>query len=130
MRKQPHDFASPAAGQIFAGLKQRLLAPELVARFVETHVQEVNAANQERGARRAKMQAEQARLTRQIKTIVDTIKDTGGSRSLVEDLRALERRQDEIAADLAGEAQPEQLIELHPNLPELYRRRVEALEAA
>ena len=28
------------------------------------------------------------------------------------------------------EAQPEQLIELHPNLPELYRRRVEALEAA
>jgi hypothetical protein len=67
--------------KIFAGLKQRLLAPELAARFAETYVQEVNAANQERGARRAKLQAEQARLTRQIKTIVDTIKDTGGSRS-------------------------------------------------
>jgi hypothetical protein len=45
-------------------------------------------------------------------------------------VRAIERRQDEIVADLTREAQPEQLIELHPNLPELYRRRVEALEAA
>jgi site-specific DNA recombinase len=116
--------------KIFAGLKQRLLAPDLVARFVETYVQEVNAANQERGARRAKLQVEQARLSRQIKTVLNTIKDIGGSRSLVEELRALEGRQDDIAADLAREAQPEQLIELHPNLPDLYRRRVEALEAA
>ena len=56
--------------KIFVGLKQRLLAPELVAQFAKTYVQEVNAANQERGARRAKLQAEQARLTRQIKAIV------------------------------------------------------------
>jgi hypothetical protein len=87
--------------KIFADLKQRLLAPDLVAQFAKTYVQGVNAANQERGARRGKLQAEQVRLTRQIKALVDTIKDTGGSRSLVEDLHALERRQDEIAADLA-----------------------------
>ena len=116
--------------QILDGLKQRLLAPELVEQFVKTYVQEVNAANQERGARRAKLHSEQARITRQIKTVLDTIKDIGGSRSLVDDLRSLERRQDEIAADLTRELEPEKLIELHPNLPELYRRRVEALEAA
>jgi hypothetical protein len=45
--------------KIFAGLKRRLLAPELVAQFANTYVQEVHAANQERGARRAKLQAEQ-----------------------------------------------------------------------
>ena len=117
-------------GQVFDGLKQRLLSPELVEQFVNTYVQEVNAANQERGARRAKLHSEQARITRQIKTLLDTIKDIGGSRSLVDDLRSLERRQDEIAAELTRESEPEQLIELHPNLPELYRRRVETLEAA
>ena len=117
-------------GQIFEGLKQRLLAPELVEQFVKTYVQEVNAANQERGARRAKLHSEQARITRQIKTVLDTIKDIGGSRSLVDDLRSLERRQDEIAAELTRESEPEQLIELHPNLPDLYRRRVDALELA
>ena len=118
-----------AEGEI-SELKQRLLAPELVEQFVKTYVQEVNAANQERGARRAKLHSEQARIARQIKTVLDTIKDIGGSRSLVDDLRSLERRQDEIAADLTRESEPEKLIELHPNLPELYRRRVEALEAA
>jgi site-specific DNA recombinase len=117
-------------GQILDGLKQRLLAPELVEQFVKTYVQEVNAANQERGARGSKLHSEHARITRQIKTVLDTIKNIGGSRSLVDDLLSLERRQDEIAADLARETQPEQLIELHHNLPELYRRRVEALEAA
>ena len=117
-------------GQVFEGLKQRLLAPELVEQFVKTYVQEVNTANQERGTRRAKLNSEQARIARQIKTVLDTIKDIGGSRSLVDDLRSLERRQDEIAAELARESEPEQLIELHPNLPELYRRRVETLEAA
>lgn len=38
-------------GQVFDGLKQRLLAPELVEQFVNTYAQEVNAANQERGPR-------------------------------------------------------------------------------
>ena len=62
--------------------------------------------------------------------MLDTIKDIGGSRSLVDDLRSLERRQDENSADLTRESQPEQQIALHPNLPELYRRRVETLEEA
>jgi hypothetical protein len=52
--------------KIFAGLKQRLLALDLVAQFLKTYVQEVNA-NHERGARLGKLQTEQARLTRQIR---------------------------------------------------------------
>lgn len=80
--------------QVLDGLKLRLLAPEPVEHFVKIYVQEVNAANQERGARRTKLHSEQARITRQIKTVLDTIEDVGGSRSLVDDLRSLERRQD------------------------------------
>ena len=44
--------------QVLGGLKLRLLAPELVEQFVKTYVQEVNAANRERGARRGKLDSE------------------------------------------------------------------------
>lgn len=116
--------------RVLEGLKHRLLAPELVERFVETYVSEVNAANREQASRRARLGAEQAKIARQIKTILDTIKEIGGSRSLVDDLRKLEARQDEIAAEQQREASPEPVPDLHPNLPAIYRRRVELLEEA
>ena len=116
--------------RVLEGLKHRLLAPELVERFIETYVAEVNAANREQTSRRARLGAEQAKIVRQIKTILDTIKEIGGSRSLVDDLRKLEARQDEIAAEQQREAMPEPLPDLHPNLPAIYRRRVELLEEA
>jgi hypothetical protein len=116
--------------QVLDGLKLRLLAPELVEQFVKTYIQEVNAANRERGARRANLHSEQARIQCESKTVRDTIKRFGGSRSLVDELQSLDRRQDEIVVELARESEPEQLIKLHPNLPELYRRRVETLEEA
>ncbi|MCB5945194.1 recombinase family protein [Acidocella sp. KAb 2-4] len=114
--------------RVLEGLKRYLLAPELVEKFVDAYCHEVKIANQERGARRAKLVAEQARLSRQVKSLVTTIKDTGGSRSLVNELQALEQRQDDLAAELAREETPEPLIELHPNLAAVYRRRVELLQ--
>ena len=116
--------------RVLEGLKHRLLAPELVERFVETYVSEVNAANREQASRRARLGAEQVKIARQIKTILDTIKEIGGSRSLVDDLRKLEARQDEIADEQQREAMPERLPDLHPNLASIYRRRVELLEEA
>ncbi len=90
----------------------------------------MNAANREQAARRARLGAEQAKVARQIKTILDTIKEIGGSRSLVEDLRKLEAKQDEIVAEQQREASPEPMPDLNTNLPRIYRRRVELLEQA
>ena len=112
------------------GLKARLIAPELVERIVATYAAEVNAADREQNARRARLTGKQARINRQIRTILDTIMEIGGSRSLVDDLRKLEARQDEIATELKREATPEPLPDLHPNLPAIYRRRIENLEEA
>ena len=116
--------------RVLEGLKTRLLAPELVERFVATYVAEVNAANREQNSRRARLVAEQAKIARQIRTILDTIMEIGGSRSMVDDLRKLEARQDAIATELKREATPEPLPDLHPNLPAIYRRRIENLEEA
>ena len=112
------------------GLKARLIAPELVERIVATYAAEVNAADREQNARRARLTGKQARINRQIRTILDTIMEIGGSRSLVDDLRKPEARQDEIATELKREATPEPLPDLHPNLPAIYRRRIENLEEA
>ncbi len=76
--------------QVLDGLKQSLLAPELVEHFVKVHIADVTVANQERNGRRAKLVSEQARIERQIKSILTIIRDTGGSRSLVADLHSLE----------------------------------------
>jgi hypothetical protein len=50
--------------------------------------------------------------------------------AMVQELRALEQRQAALTADLAAAGTAEPVPVLHPNLPELYRRKVEALEVA
>ncbi len=116
--------------RVMVGLKQRLLAPELVEQFVRDYVTEVNAANRERGARQAGLQAEANKLARQLRTLLDLIKDGHGGPAMVKELNEVDRRQGIIAAEIAAAGMPEPVPALHPNLPELYRRRVEVLEAA
>lgn len=117
-------------GRVLVGLKERLLAPELVEEFVRTDVAEVNLANRERGARRAELQGELAKLTRQVRNFMDLIKEGHGSPAMVAEFRDVERRQAAARAEIAAAEVPEPLPVLHPNLPALYRRRVEALEEA
>jgi site-specific DNA recombinase len=115
---------------VLAGLKQRLLAPELVEEFVRTYVAEVNAANRDRGARQAGLMQQQAKVGRQIRNLLELTKDGHGSPAMVAELRGLEQRQESLMAEIAVAGTPEPVPVLHPNLPELYRRKVEALEAA
>ena len=46
------------------------------------------------------------------------------------ELRVTEHRLEELSGQISAEDQPETVPVLHPNLPELYRRRVEALEVS
>ncbi|MBR0661935.1 recombinase family protein [Neoroseomonas oryzicola] len=116
--------------RVLVGLKERLLAPELVEEFVRTYVAEVNAANRERGARQAGLEQQRAKLTRQIRNLLELIKDGHGGAAMAAEVRDLERRQEELAQQIAAAGEPEPTPVLHPNLPALYRRRVEALEEA
>ena len=49
---------------------------------------------------------------------------------MVKDLREIERQREGVERQIADADTPELVPVLHPNLPELYRRRVEALEEA
>ena len=115
---------------MLAGLKERLLAPELVEEFVRTYVAEVNAANRERGARQAGLAQQQAKVARQIRNLLDLMKEGRGSPALVGELQDLERRHAVLAAEIAAAGVAEPVPVLHPNLPELYRCNVKTLEQA
>ena len=116
--------------RVLVGLKDRLLAPELVEEIVRSFVDEINAANRERGTRQARLSRDRAKVSRQIRALLELIKDGRGSVAMVQELRVLEQQQDALAADITAAGVPEPVPALHPNLPELYRRKVEVLEAA
>jgi hypothetical protein len=60
---------------------------------------------------------------------VDAIADGVPARTLKDELLALEARQDQIEAELAAAPESRQPL-LHPNLAEVYRQKVAALQAA
>ena len=116
--------------RVMDGLKHRLVAPELVETFVREFVAEVNAANRESGQQKARLQQEQAKIGRQIRNLLELIKAGHGSPAMVREMREMEQRQSEVDAAMISAGTPEQVPVLHPNLPEPYRRKVEALETA
>ena len=97
---------------------------------MRTYVAEINAANRERGGRRSGLQQEQGKLARQVRNLLDLIKEGHGSAAMVGELREVERKQELLQARLAEAETPEPIPTLHPSLPALYRRRVETLEEA
>ncbi len=116
--------------RVMVGLKERLLAPELVEEFVRAYVAEVNAANRQRGTRRASLQGDAGKLDRQIRNLLELLKEGHGGPAMAAELRELERRRETVRAEMAATEPPEPVPDLHPNMPALYRRRVQALEEA
>ena len=117
-------------GRVLAGIKERLLAPDLVDQFVATFLAEVNAANSLRSNRQALLAQQKAKVERQIRNMLELIKEGHGTPAMVAELRVTEHRLEELSGQISAEDQPETVPVLHPNLPELYRRRVEALEVS
>ena len=83
-----------------------------------------------RGHPRGQGQQQHAKLNRQIRNLLELIKDGHGGAAMAAELRDLERRQDDLARQIGLTGVPEPVPVLHPSLPDLYRRRVEALEHA
>jgi hypothetical protein len=78
----------------------------------------------------AALEREQSKLVRQIRNVLELMKEGHGTLAMVRELRSLEERHAALATDIATVATAEPMPALHPNLPELYRRKVEALEDA
>ena len=58
------------------------------------------------------------------------LKEGHRSPAVIQELRGLEERRTSLKAQIETAGTPEPMPTLHPNLPELYRRKVEKLEQA
>ncbi len=116
-------------GRVLSGLKERLLAPELFAEFARSYQEELTAAARQRGAAHERAARALADCDKRIAGVIQAIEDGLYSPALKARLAELEAERIRLAVALEATA-PAPPIALHPNLPELYRRQVERLEAA
>ena len=112
-------------GRVLAGLKDRLMVPKAVSEAMRAHAEETNRLNRERSASGESDRKELAGIKKKIADIVAAIEDSGYTRALMDQLRELEARQDELRERLATAP-----ADIHPNVAGLYRRKVERLAEA
>ena len=106
-------------------LRERLMRPEAVAAFVASVGREMNAGRAEETATRARLEAERAQVTRRLDGLYDAIADGLRTAGLKIKLEEMELRLAEIDAKLRA---PEPTaVRIHPQLSEIYRRKVEEL---
>ena len=114
--------------RVLAGLKDKLMAPDAAAEAMKAYVEETNRLNRERRASGAADRKELADIEKKIRAMVTVIEDGGYARGMMDRMRELEARQDELAERLA--AVPAGIPDIHPNITIVYRRKVERLAEA
>jgi len=112
---------------ILDALRSRLMRPDLVAEFAEAYQQEVNRQRAGADATRERMARELAQVERKLAGLIDAIANGLRSPALQETLDDLEQRRAELADRLTTTSAS--LPRLHPNLAEVYRRKVTELGA-
>jgi site-specific DNA recombinase len=118
-----------AETKVLAGLRDRLLAPDLIGEFVEEYRREYNRLMRERNTARSTYEQELVQVQRRIDSIVEAIADGMYQPSMRAKLGNLEARKVELEELLqtAGEDQP---LRLHAGLSNIYRAKVADLTTA
>ena len=114
--------------RVLAGLKDKLMEPEDAAEAMKAYAEETNRLNRERRASGASDRKELAEVEKKIATMIAVIEDGGYVRGMVDRLRELEAKQDELRERLA--AVPADIPDIHPNVAAVYRRKVARLADA
>jgi site-specific DNA recombinase len=115
--------------RVLDGLRERLLAPELVEEFARAFQEEVNRLAAEKTRHRAEDEGRLEAVKRKIASLIRAIEDGLYQPSLKARMAELEAEKAGLEERLASTPEPPK-IRLHPNLPGLYREKVAALEEA
>jgi site-specific DNA recombinase len=115
--------------RVVDGLRKRMMAPELVAAFIEEFNAELCRLNGDANAERAAAQRALADVERKIVSIVKAIEDGAYNSTLKERLTVLEKDKATTRARPAA-IRTTPALRLHPNLPAVYKNKVEKLAEA
>lgn len=114
--------------RVLAGLRDRMMTPEIAAEAMCAYAEETNRLNRERRLSVETTRRELGDTEKAIQEIVRVIEQGGYHRALSDRLTELEAKQDTLNA-LLSEA-PADIPDIHPNIAETYRRRIERLTLA
>ena len=112
--------------RVFAGLKEKLMAPELVREFIRAFQEEMNRTNAEREQQFTADRQQLDSIRRKIAGIVSAIEEGNYSRALGDRLADLEKQQAMLEARLSEV--PPSTVRLHPRLAEVYAEKIQQLE--
>jgi site-specific DNA recombinase len=115
----------PLEDRVLAGLRERLMTPDMMAEAMRAYAEETNRLNRERRISAEPNRRKLAEAAKAIAEIVRVIEQGGWHRALSDRLTELEARQDNLTARLAYI--PQEGPDLHPGIAETYRRRIERL---
>ena len=114
--------------RVLDGLRTKLMHPDLVKEFIDEFHREFNRLAAERDHARNRAQRDLERTTREIGRIIQAIKDGVPAMTLKDELMALEARKADLERAVTDAPAP--IPRLHPNLAEVYRRKVADLHEA
>jgi site-specific DNA recombinase len=114
--------------RVLAGLRERMMTPEIAAEAMRAYTQETNRLNRERRSSAESTRRQLAEAAKAIAEIVRVIEQGGWHRALSDRLTELEAKQDSLTARLSNV--PQEVPDIHPNISEAYRRRIERLTEA
>ena len=116
--------------RVLAGLRERMLTPDAFEAFAQEYRDEMTRRRAGRLKRRGEIQKEVSRLTFLIERLVDGIcegTDTPATRArLIE----LEAKKAELEQEHAATIAKAPVVDIHPDLPRIYRQKVEKLQEA
>ena len=113
---------------VLTGLKERLMQPDLVKEFVTAFNEEINRGRHDVELAIEARRRELARVVAKLEGLTNAIADGLRTPGLLRTLEGLEAQKAEI--ERAIDAAPAPAPRIHPNVAELYRRKVENLHAA
>ncbi len=114
--------------RVLDGLRKELMHPDLVKAFVDEFHREVNRLAAERDQDRVHLVRDLEHTNRDLKRLVQAIKDGVAALSLKDEIMALEASKLELEQALSKAPPP--MPRLHPSLAEVYRQKVDNLHEA
>ncbi|TBN12846.1 recombinase family protein [Agrobacterium cavarae] len=114
--------------RVLSGLKDRMMAPEIVEEAMRAYAEETNRLNRERRSSGDAWKAELVKIEKQIRGIIEAIKAGMFHQSMKAEMDTLEARKTELNALLADA--PEDTPDILPSASAIYAKKVSALTKA
>jgi len=113
---------------VLDGLRHHLMHPDMVKTFIEEFHREVNRQAAEHDMDRDHIERDMEKTERDIQRVIEAIKAGVPGTAVKEEMATLEDRRIDLQNQL--ESTPAPMPRLHPNLAEVYRRKVANLAEA